>query len=303
MRAGGAASRRRGAGRGRRRADRPHASTRAGWYPRGFAPLRHVQSRWPRAGASAGRRQWMGRWRAVVLGAGLAVLMCAGRRPRRSRPRLRRPRGDADTEGTRYHELLPDIGRIGAQVGAAIGPSWNPYEVGEGWQVAAFIDLPLARNRAGPPLVRDPARSQRRHERRVHDHRPSGLRGQPRARGQPRGRPGRPAARAVSCAPAGADAPAPARRVALRPQVHADRARPRPAAPLRHRRPRRLARHDGGGVPGRYAGSRPRGRGPLRRAAARRSWTRAGFPRAKAAWPSAATPGRGWRSACRAGSP
>ena len=59
------------------------------------------------------------------------------------------PAGGRGHEGTRYHELLPDIGRIGAQVGAAIGPSWNPYEVGEGWQVAAFIDLPLARNRAG----------------------------------------------------------------------------------------------------------------------------------------------------------
>jgi opacity protein-like surface antigen len=59
------------------------------------------------------------------------------------------PPGGRGQAGTRYHELLPDIGRIGAQVGAALGPSWNPYDVGMGWQVAAFIDLPLARTGGG----------------------------------------------------------------------------------------------------------------------------------------------------------
>ena len=59
------------------------------------------------------------------------------------------PAGGRGHAGPRYHELLPDIGRIGAQVGAAVGPSWNPYGAGAGWQVSAFIDLPLARNRAG----------------------------------------------------------------------------------------------------------------------------------------------------------
>jgi opacity protein-like surface antigen len=59
------------------------------------------------------------------------------------------PAGGRGQPGTRYHELLPDIGRIGAQVGAALGPSWNPYGVGAGWQVSAFIDLPLARTRGG----------------------------------------------------------------------------------------------------------------------------------------------------------
>jgi hypothetical protein len=59
------------------------------------------------------------------------------------------PAGGGGHAGGRYHELLPDIGRIGAQVGAAAGPSWNPYGAGSGWQVAGFIDLPLARNRAG----------------------------------------------------------------------------------------------------------------------------------------------------------
>ena len=54
--------------------------------------------------------------------------------------------GDA---GSRYLELLPDIGRIGAQVGAFGGASVNPYGVGLGTQLGGFIDLPLARNRSG----------------------------------------------------------------------------------------------------------------------------------------------------------
>ena len=49
------------------------------------------------------------------------------------------------TAGPRYHELLPDIGLIGAQVGIAGGASWNPYEVGRGIQAAGYVDLPLAR--------------------------------------------------------------------------------------------------------------------------------------------------------------
>jgi hypothetical protein len=59
------------------------------------------------------------------------------------------PAGGSGHEGSRYLELLPEIGRIGAQVGAAAGPAWNPYGVALGWHVSAFIDLPLARNHAG----------------------------------------------------------------------------------------------------------------------------------------------------------
>jgi hypothetical protein len=51
-------------------------------------------------------------------------------------------RGDA---GPEVHELLPDLGRIGAQVGLMGGASWNPYEVGTGVQGAGFVDLPLSR--------------------------------------------------------------------------------------------------------------------------------------------------------------
>jgi opacity protein-like surface antigen len=54
--------------------------------------------------------------------------------------------GDA---GSRYLELLPDIGRIGAQVAAFGGASWSPYGVGQGIHIGGLIDLPLARNRAG----------------------------------------------------------------------------------------------------------------------------------------------------------
>src|SRR4051794_32082288 len=51
------------------------------------------------------------------------------------------PAGGGGQTGPRYHELLPDIGLIGAQVGAAIGVSQNPYQAGTGWEVAGFIDL------------------------------------------------------------------------------------------------------------------------------------------------------------------
>jgi hypothetical protein len=90
-----------------------------------------------------------GRHRAIVLRVCIAGLVFArsghAQEPATPPP----PAGGRGSAGTRYIELLPDIGRIGAQVGAALGPSWNPYGVGRGWQVTAFIDLPLARNRAG----------------------------------------------------------------------------------------------------------------------------------------------------------
>ena len=46
--------------------------------------------------------------------------------------------------GAEYHELLPGIGLIGAQVGILVGGSWNPYQVGQGFQVGGYVDLPLA---------------------------------------------------------------------------------------------------------------------------------------------------------------
>lgn len=55
-------------------------------------------------------------------------------------------RGDA---GPQVHELLPDLGRIGAQVGLIVGASWNPYQAGAGYQAGGFIDLPLLRAPGG----------------------------------------------------------------------------------------------------------------------------------------------------------
>lgn len=52
--------------------------------------------------------------------------------------------GTTDT-GARVHELLPGIGKIGAQVGVLAGASWNPYSAGRGVALGGYIDLPLAR--------------------------------------------------------------------------------------------------------------------------------------------------------------
>jgi hypothetical protein len=59
------------------------------------------------------------------------------------------PSGRVESAGTPEHELLPDIGRIGAQVGALAALSFNPYEVGKGFEVAGFVDLPLLRAPGG----------------------------------------------------------------------------------------------------------------------------------------------------------
>ena len=55
------------------------------------------------------------------------------------------PSSGREPGGARVHELLPDIGRIGAQVGIMAGPSWNPYGVGSGFQSGGYVDLPLTR--------------------------------------------------------------------------------------------------------------------------------------------------------------
>lgn len=47
--------------------------------------------------------------------------------------------------GSGVHELLPDLGRIGAEVGVFGGYSSNPYGVGRGYDLGGFIDLPLRR--------------------------------------------------------------------------------------------------------------------------------------------------------------
>lgn len=56
--------------------------------------------------------------------------------------------GSGDT-GSDVHELLPGIGRIGAQVALFGGASWNPYQIGRGKEVGGYIDLPLAKAPGG----------------------------------------------------------------------------------------------------------------------------------------------------------
>lgn len=51
--------------------------------------------------------------------------------------------------GAEVHELLPGIGKIGAQVGFLGGVSWNPYEAGQGAELGGYIDLPLAKAPGG----------------------------------------------------------------------------------------------------------------------------------------------------------
>ena len=58
--------------------------------------------------------------------------------------------------GLDVHELLPDIGRIGAEVGVFAGASFNPYGAGTGVTGGGFIDLPLSRV---PRATRSPPRT------------------------------------------------------------------------------------------------------------------------------------------------
>jgi len=59
------------------------------------------------------------------------------------------PSSGKRSEGHEVHELLPDLGRIGSQVGFRGGVSWNPYGVGRGFELGGFVDLPLARAPGG----------------------------------------------------------------------------------------------------------------------------------------------------------
>lgn len=75
-------------------------------------------------------------WLAALIPAAAAAQQPSGPPP---------PAGGGGDRGPEVHELLPDIGRIGAQAGVMVGASWNPYDVGQGIQAAGYIDLPLAR--------------------------------------------------------------------------------------------------------------------------------------------------------------
>jgi len=59
------------------------------------------------------------------------------------------PTSERAQPGLDVHELLPDIGRIGSQVGFWGGASFSPYEAGTGYEVGGYIDLPLFRAPGG----------------------------------------------------------------------------------------------------------------------------------------------------------
>jgi hypothetical protein len=82
--------------------------------------------------------------------AALALLALALAAPARGQETGPPPAGEEGGQaGLRVHELLPGIGKLGAQVGLSIGPSWNPYQVGRGLTAAAYVDLPLVRAPGG----------------------------------------------------------------------------------------------------------------------------------------------------------
>ncbi len=59
------------------------------------------------------------------------------------------PSSNRTNAGTQPYELLPDLGRIGAQAGFLGALSWNPYEVGQGFSLGGYVDLPLFRAPGG----------------------------------------------------------------------------------------------------------------------------------------------------------
>src|SRR5438128_8166669 len=84
-----------------------------------------------------------------VLLLGLAALACAARAAAQEPAGPPPPSRGRGSGGAEVLELLPDIGRIGAQVGALGGASWNPFGFGQGIQAAGYIDLPLFRAPGG----------------------------------------------------------------------------------------------------------------------------------------------------------
>jgi hypothetical protein len=59
------------------------------------------------------------------------------------------PSTRVEDRGTAVLELLPALGRIGAQAGLIAGVSRNPYGVGSGVQAAGYLDVPLGRVAGG----------------------------------------------------------------------------------------------------------------------------------------------------------
>src|SRR5438094_727711 len=77
----------------------------------------------------------------ALLGVALAAgtLSAAAQEPAGPPP----PSSRVEDQGTAVLELLPALGRIGAQAGLLVGFSRNPYGVGSGVQAAGYLDGPL----------------------------------------------------------------------------------------------------------------------------------------------------------------
>src|SRR5262245_10242921 len=87
----------------------------------------------------ANEGSWISLAVALALGGGLAA---------------QEPSGPPPASGTRAPgsatlELLPEIGKIGAQVGFLFGSAQQPYQAGSGFQGTGFIQLPLAKGAGG----------------------------------------------------------------------------------------------------------------------------------------------------------
>jgi hypothetical protein len=78
------------------------------------------------------------------LGAVLGALVVLAGPARAQGPAVAPPASSSRTDGRHVHELLPDLGIIGAQVGVAGALCANPYEAGRGPCGGGFIVLPLA---------------------------------------------------------------------------------------------------------------------------------------------------------------
>jgi len=86
----------------------------------------------------------MSRFSRTVVSILMAVLPCQVASAQEA-PGPPPPSSSRTTSGPEVHELLPDLGRIGSEVGILGGPSWNPYDVGGGFHLGGFVDLPLVR--------------------------------------------------------------------------------------------------------------------------------------------------------------
>ena len=80
----------------------------------------------------------------------LGVALLAGARAAAQEPAGPPPPSSrVEDRGTAVLELLPALGRIGAQAGLIAGLSRNPYGVGTGAQAAGYLDVPLGRVAGG----------------------------------------------------------------------------------------------------------------------------------------------------------